>query len=175
MGGEQCGNHGSRPASSGSADRFERLDFVLDGQAVARLGFDRRRSVGKHGLEGIQDSSAQLGPRSLAHADKAGANAAPGSQNLLVCSAADAFFKIHEARVGENRMSMTIDEPWEDYTSAAVDLFHLALVSSQPGMTEDFPLCGCGDNLASPAKHGGALDQSDFPEDRTAAWPRTAA
>src|SRR5215472_2099789 len=175
MGGEQCGNHRSRPASSGIADRFERLDFVLDGQAVARLGFDRRRSVGKHRLEGIQDSSAQLGPRSLAHPDKAGANAAPGSQNLLVCSAADAFFKIHEARVGENRMSMTVDEPWQDYSSTAFDHFHLALVSSQPGMTEDFPLRPCRDDLASAAKHGGAFDQPDFPEDGTAARPRTAA
>src|ERR1039458_7890419 len=70
----------------------------------------------------MQNMSGQRPLRGVAHAAKAGANAAPGFGNLFIAGASNALLEVNEARCGKDRMRMRINEARKYVLTRTIDL-----------------------------------------------------
>ena len=115
-------------------------------------------------FEAAKDVLTELLARNLPYRSDARANPATGFCNLLITGACDPLFEIDQPRRNERRMRMAIDQPGQQDSSTAIQLFYFALVFPEPGMLEDLALQPTSNNLAAAAKDCRIFNDSDFPE-----------
>src|SRR5271167_2671928 len=110
------------PASGCVSNGFQRFQFGLHCESVARFGLNGRRALFGHFAQRLQNVLSQLTIPCLAHVFHARPDAAPRFRNLFIGRARNAFFEIDEAWRDKGWMSVGIDETGENDLVLAVDL-----------------------------------------------------
>src|SRR2546427_4072988 len=107
-------------------NRTQDLELIFEGQTVARLCFDRRRSTAEKPLSVSLSGFHQISQRCVARRSHGRSNAAAPRGNLAISRAAGPLFEFIGANPGKDRMSMRIDKTRHDDASPGID--HLTIV-----------------------------------------------
>ncbi len=103
------------------AHDFESLDFVREIEAVAGLGFERRRAMRGEISQARVCTRFQVGRGGGSQFSNAGKDAAARFRDLLVGCARDALLVLGRAAFGEDQVSMRVDEARHNDAAADID------------------------------------------------------
>src|SRR5215208_1247809 len=96
-----------------SFDSAQDFEFVFQGQAITRLGFNCRRATSQKPMCVAAASRNQIVDTCSPRVIDSGLNPTTTRSNLLVRSSLAAFFKLVHTRSRKDRMRMRIDEAWK--------------------------------------------------------------
>ncbi len=162
---QQRGNHGAVPLLRGESNGLERLHLVFEAEAVTGLGFDGRGALRGHFVESIKNVLRRGCSSRLAHAAKAGANAASGVGDFFVVGSGDALFEVDQARSGEDRMGVGVDEAGKDHFAASNRFRQRFRASSCFATSSVVPTATI---FAVSDEHGAVFDDAQFAHLRAA-------
>src|SRR5438132_2290289 len=102
-------------------NRTKDLELIFEGQTVARLCFDRRRSTAEKPLSVSLSGFHQISQRCIARRSHGRSNAAAPRGNLAISRAAGPLFELMSANPGKDRRTMRIDKTRHDDASFGID------------------------------------------------------
>src|SRR5689334_2532831 len=110
-----------RQSLSQAADHPQRLDLVLEREAVPRLYFDGRDPITSELAKALLAEAFQLVFAACSKIPDRRVNSTSATCDLHVVQAGGPVFLLFVSRAAEDRMRMRIDEPRSEYPAPTVD------------------------------------------------------